>query len=208
MAAKVAKGTPTDSISRLCVWKQAWMALPLPYDTPAASTGPARARRQAEQAVAARAQGVTAEVKSSENLMGHRDAMPTGGEGGEELAGGGGGMGGGADAAAQLLRALREAALTPAPRMAPICAVTQAPSAALLLCATPARMKGVASAVMHVVQALAMLAQGTTAAAKFCVVDTGQVTGGGGITDGGGGIPAGGGSDAAEEQVESALRLA
>ena len=139
--------------------------------------------------------------------MGHRDATPTGGGEGEEIAGGGGGIGGGADAAAQLLRAVKEAALTPAPKMAPICAVMQAPSAALLLCATPAKIKGVASAVMHVVQALAMLAQGTTAAAKFCVVETGHVTGGGGIRAGGGSITDGGG-DAAEEQVESALRLA
>ncbi len=60
----------------------------------------------------------------------------------------------------------------------------QAKRTALLVDGTPAITNGVASAVMHVVQALATSAHGATAAMKLCAAVTGHVTGGG---DGGGG---------------------
>jgi hypothetical protein len=93
----------------------------------------------------------------------------------------------------QALRALSEAADTPALNMTLACAEMHAPSVAPSLPDTPAMTKGVARAVTHVVHALATLEQGATAAEKFCAAETGQVGGGG---DGGG---AGGGEAAGQE---------
>jgi hypothetical protein len=70
----------------------------------------------------------------------------------------------------------------------------QAAKTAVLAGDTPARMNGMASAVMHGVQAVASVelvssAQGATAEAKLCGADTGQVaasTGGGDSASGGG----------------------
>ncbi len=71
----------------------------------------------------------------------------------------------------------------------------QAPSTALSVDGTPAITNGVASALMHVVQALATSEHGTTAEVKLCAAVTGHVTGGGeGVDGGGGGGKGGGGS--------------
>jgi len=70
---------------------------------------------------------------------------------------------------------------TPAPKMAPTCAWMHTLRVALSVGLTvPVMMKGVTSAVMHVVQALLTEEQGAAAAEKFCAAVTGQVTAGGG----------------------------
>jgi hypothetical protein len=88
-------------------------------------------------------------------------------------------------------------ALTPAERATPACAPMQAAKTAVLAGDTPARMNGMASAVMHGVQAVASAelvssAQGATAEAKLCGADTGQVAA---STGGGGSGPAVGGAE-------------
>ncbi len=108
--------------------------------------------------------------------------MPTGGGGGKGGEGDGGGGGDGGEGFGQVLSAVREATLTPAAMMPPACAEMQAKSTALLVDGTPAITNGVASAVKHVVQALATSEHGATAAVKLCAAVTGHVTG-----DGGGG---------------------
>ena len=74
----------------------------------------------------------------------------------------------------------------------------QADSSLVLVDGTPASTKGMASAVAQVVQALAVVAQGVTAAVKLWRAVTLQVTAGGGGGDdaSGGGMIGGGGGEA------------
>ena len=71
----------------------------------------------------------------------------------------------------------------------------QAPMVAVSVDETPAMTNGVASATTQVVQALATLLHGETAAVKLCCAVTGHVTGGaeGGFGGGSGGGEGGGG---------------
>jgi|APGre2960657444_1045066.scaffolds.fasta_scaffold12320_4 hypothetical protein len=162
---------------------QALMMTILEGDTPARMKGVARAVTQVVHTLAVLEQGETALAKFCVVETGH-----VAGGGGITAGGGitvGGIRAGGGGLTEQLLSAPSEAALTPAVRMAAAWALMQTPSVTLSVGDTPAMTKGVARAVRQVVQALAVLAQGETAAAKFCVVDTGQVgaAGGGGESE-------------------------
>ena len=100
--------------------------------------------------------------------------------------------------------------------MALICALMQTARVVTSLGLTPLRMKGIASAVTQVVQAVLELAHGVTADAKLCVCDTGHddvVLGGGGEAAGGGkaaggGDATGGGDGTGAPHPDSAAREA
>jgi hypothetical protein len=153
-------------------------------------TGAASAAMHAVQTSPPGAQGTTAPVKSTTVRSGQLLGGGGGARGPRAIAAG---DGGGGDGLGQALRALSEAADTPALNITLACAEMHAPSVAPSLLDTPAMTKGVASAVTHVVHAFATLEQGATAAEKSCAAETGHVGGGG---DGGG---AGGGEAAGQE---------
>ena len=171
------------------------------WATPPMTSTVTSATRQALQASAGWAQGATALLKSCGPLSkqtsggggngagGRAGGVSAGGgdSGGACIRAGGGGGDGRGDGVLQLPSAKREDMATPAAIMAPDCALRQALMAAALLGDTPARMKGVASAVRQAEHALATFEHGVTAAVKSWTALTGQVTGGGGGDMSGGG---------------------
>ena len=120
--------------------------------------------------------------------------------------GGGSAADGGAGAAPQEERPITVVGDTPAATMAVNCVVMQAAITAVLLGGTPARTKGVASAVRQEVHRLDGTLHGVTAAAKLSVGEMGHVAGvaWGGGDDAGGEAEARGGGGWAEPQAVSA----
>ena len=171
-------GTPAARMDPACALMHAPSCSVSSEGTPAITKGVASATTHVVHASAGFEHLLTAAEKSCGVVI-----EQVGGGSGD----GKGGGGGGGDGVAQVASAASDAGLTPSAVMKAACALMQAPSEAVSVEATPCKMKGIASATLHVLQALAVVAQGETAAVKLCCADTGHVAAGGGEATGGGG---------------------
>jgi hypothetical protein len=196
-AAREAEETPALTMTLDWAMMHAAMMEGLLGDTPARMKGMARAVRQEVHALIGLAQGPTAALKFWGCDTGQVMA-----DGGGDATGMTGGDGGGEEP--QPASAASVVGDTPAVMMALIWALMHTPRVVLSLGLTPWRTNGVASAVAQEVQALIGLAHGVTAAAKFCVCDTGHD----GVVGGGGGDAAGGGGDGVLQEARAARLVA
>ena len=148
-------------------------------ETPASTNTVDNAVAQVVQAVAALAQGVTAEVKLCCAVTGH---VSGGGCGG----GLGGGSGGGDEGHEPI--AISESSGTPSAMMYCDCSLMQRLSMAVSVDDTPCKMKGMATLTAQpLAQAVVGSAHGVAAPVKLSCVVTEQLGGGGGDGRGGGG---------------------
>ena len=199
-AAREAPETPAPVMTLACAMMHAAMMEELLGDTPARMNGTARAVRQEVHALAMLLQGPTAALK----FWGCDTGQVVAGGGGD-VTGMAGGGGGGADGEEpQPASAASVVGDTPAPIIALICALMHTPRVVVSLGLTPLRTNGVASAVAQAVQALLGLEHGVTAAAKFCVCDTGHD----GVVGDGGGDAAGGGGEGVLQEASEDRELA